>query len=157
MRRQTVLTLAAIATLTACARRDAPEGAADSAIAAATDAQPVARNPHVRAFELGHALDTVTKRISGGVATGFQAGDTMFISIRTEFVPEGASLGVRLIRGKTTVDSIGLKSGAPDAAGLAVVATHFVPRSKVWALGSYRLEVFLDGVSQGLTELEVAK
>jgi hypothetical protein len=157
MRRQTVLTLAAIAALTACARRDAPEGAADSAIAAATVAPPVAKNAHVRAFELGRAIDSTTKRIMGGVTANYQPGDTIFVSIRTEFVPEGTSLGVRLMRGNTTLDSIGLKSGTPNAENLAVVATRLAPRNKMWALGSYRLEVFLDGVSQGLTDFEVTK
>jgi len=157
MRRQTLLTLATITALTACARRDAPEGAADSAIAAATAAQPVARTPHVRAIELGRAVDSVTNRITGGVAASYQTGDTIHVSLRTEFVPEGTSLTVRVLRGKTTVDSIDLKSGAPNAEGLAVVATRFMARNKGWAPGSYRLEVLLDGASQGLADFEIRK
>ena len=157
MRRQTVLMLAALAALTACARHDAPEGAADSAIAAATTAPPVAKNPHVRAFEIGRAIDTTTKLILGGVATTYQPGDTIFVSIRTEFVPVGSDLGVRLMRGTTTLDSIGLKSGTPDANNLAVISTRLAPRNKLWAPGSYRLEVFLGGVSQGIKDFEVKK
>jgi hypothetical protein len=157
MRRQTLLTLAAIAALTACARRDAPENAADSAIAAATAAQPVAKTPHVRAIELGRAVDSVTNRITGGVAASYQPGDTIFVSLRTEFVTEGAKLSVRLLRGKTMVDSIDVKSGAPNAEGLAVVATHFMAGKKGWTSGSYHVEVLLDGVSQGLSDFEVRK
>ncbi len=157
MRRYTFLTLATIATLAACARRDAPESEADSAIAAATEPQPVAKNPHVRAFDLGLAVDSITGRITGGVVSSYHPGDVIHVSIRTEFVPEGASLGVRLMRGKTTVDSNGMKSGAPNAEGLATVATHFAPPAKGWPLGAYRLEAFLDGISQGLTEFEVVK
>lgn len=157
MRRYTFLTLATIATLAACARRDAPEDEADSAIAAATASQPVAKNPHVRAFELGLAVDSTTSRIMGGVVATYRTSDVIHVSIRTEFVPEGASLGARLMRGATTVDSNGMKSGTPNAEGLATVATHFTAPAKGWALGGYRLEVFLDGVSQGLTDFEVVK
>lgn len=157
MRRQTLLTLAAVASLTACVRRDAPEDAADSAIAAATSAAPVTKTPHVRAIELGRAVDSATNRITGGVVSSYEATDTIYVSLRTEFVPEGTSLSVRLMRGKTTVDSIGLKSGSPNAEGLAVIATHFTARTRGWTPGSYHLEVLLDGVSQGLTDFEVRK
>lgn len=157
MRRQTLLTVAAIAALAACARRNAPDTAADSAIAAATVAPPVSKTPHVRAIELGRALDSVTSRIAGGVASSYQAGDTIYVSLRTEFVAEGTTLAVRLLRGKTTVDSIDLKSGSPNAEGLAVVATHFTASNKGWTPGSYRLEVLLNGVSQGLTDFEIHK
>jgi hypothetical protein len=157
MRRQTLLTLAVVATLAACARRDAPANAADSAIAAATAAQPVAKTPHVRAIELGRAVDSVTNRITGGVASSYQAGDTIYVSLWTEFVPEGTGLSIRMLRGKTMVDSIDLKSGAPNAEGLAAVATRFIARTKGWTPGSYRLEVLLDGVSQGLSDFEVRK
>jgi hypothetical protein len=157
MRNHNLLALAALASLAACVRQDAPEGAADSAIAAATETQSVARNPHVRAFELGLAVDSATSRITGGVKTSFHPDDTIFVSVRTEFVPEGASLGLRLVRGKTTVDSIGMKSATPNAEELATVAAHFAPPARGWSLGGYRLEVFLDGASQGLTDFEVVK
>ncbi len=157
MRCQTLLTIATITALAACARRDAPDTAADSAIAAATSAQPTAKTPHVRAIELGRAVDTVTNRITGGVVSSYQASDTIYVSLRTEYAPEGTSLNVRLMHGKTTVDSVDLKSGTPNAEGLAVVATHFTARTKGWATGSYRLEVLLNGVSQGLSDFEVRK
>ena len=146
----------ALGTLAACGNHDAPEHAADSAIAAATAPAPVAKNPHVKAFDLGHALDS-TSRITGGVSTSFHTGDTIFVSVRTEFVPEGANVGIRLLRGKTTADSTGLKSGAPTAEGLAIIATRFLAPAKGWPMGAYRVEIFLDGVSQGLSDFEVIK
>lgn len=148
--------LIALGALAACASHDAPEGAADSVIAAATAAPPVAKNPHVKAFEIGRAVDS-TNRITGGVLSNYHGSDTIFVSIRTEYVKEGADLGVRVLRGKGTVDSTGMKSGAPNAEGLAVVSTRFLPPAKGWPVGAYRAEVFLDGVSQGLVDFEVIK
>lgn len=152
--------LAAIAfgSLVACGSHDAPEGASDSAIAAATAASstPAAKNSHVAAMDLGHAVD-VNQRITGGVASSFHVTDTIFVSLRTAFATEGAALGARLLRDKTTADSIGLKSTAPNAEGQAYVSASFAPPAKGWTPGTYQLEVFLEGASQGLIAFEVIK
>jgi hypothetical protein len=156
MKHQPLLALIALGTLAACGGHDAPQGAADSAIAAATAAPPVTKTPHVKAIDIGHATDS-TRRIMGGVSSSYHQGDTIFVSVRTEFVAEGASIGVRILQGKTTVDSSGFKTVAPNAEGLATMATQFAAPKKGWALGAHRLEVFLDGVSQGLSDFEVIK
>ncbi len=158
MKPQQLLAALAFGSLVACGSHDAPQGPSDSAIAAATAATsaPVAKNAHVAAMDLGHAVD-VNQRITGGVASSFHQEDSIFVSLRTAFVDEGAALGARLIRGKTTADSIGMKSTAPSAEGQAYVSGMFAPPAKGWAVGSYQLEVFLEGVSQGLIAFEVVK
>jgi hypothetical protein len=146
----------ALGALTACGSHDAPEKAADSAIAAATAVKPVEKTPHVRAIDLGRAIDS-TQRITGGVLTSFHPGDTIFVSVRTEFVKEGAGVDLRLTRGKTRADSTSVKLGAPNAEGLAVVSARFMAPGKGWPVGTYSLEVLLDGVSQGVSSFEVIK
>jgi hypothetical protein len=158
MKQHQLLALIALGALAACGGHDAPEADADKAIAAATStaAAPTVKVPHVKAMDVGHALDS-TQRISGGVSTSFHQGDTIFVSVRTDFVPEGANIGIRLLQGKSTADSAGVKSPAPNAEGAAVLSATFAAPKKGWALGAYRLEVFLDGVSQGLSDFEVLK
>lgn len=148
--------LLAVGAVVACARHDAPEGAADSAIAAATTQVPVTKTPHVRGIDIGRSADS-GNRIVGGVASTFQAMDTITIAVRTEYVAEGADIAIRLRRGTATVDSTAIKSGAPTAEGLAAASTRLAPPKKGWALGKYQIEVLLDGVSQGLQDLEIVK
>ncbi len=153
MRRLCLLSLfAAVAVLAACSRKSPQDAAFDSAAAAGVTPEP--RNPHVMAFDLGHALDS-TGNIFGGVDSHFTPRDSIFVSVRAQYAPAGATTSARILRGKVTVDSSSLDLGAPDNSGVATVGFRFGKRGAGWPLGEYSVEVFLNGASQGLKTFQV--
>jgi len=153
MRRLFPLSLfATVAVVAACSRKSPQDAAFDSAAAAGVTPEP--RNPHVMAFDLGHALDS-TGNIFGGVDSRFTPRDSIFISVRAQYAPAGATISARLLRGKTTVDSVSHDLGAPDNSGVATIGLRFGKSGAGWPLGTYAVEVFLNGASQGLKTYDV--
>ena len=151
MRSILALPLLAVA-LVACGDKSPEPSSAtnDSTTAAA----PEIKMPHVMAFDAGHALDS-TGAIVGGVASRFNSGDTIFVSVRTQYVAPGAKLEAVLLQGTTKVASDNGIVGDPDTStGVATVPIRF-QNSKPWPKGAYQIEILLDGVSQGLKPLEI--
>lgn len=152
MRRHALLTLGLAATLAACGA-DAGEDAAatDSANAAAADTMP--RNPRVAAIDIGLAADTAG-HIVGGVMESFPIADTLFVGVRTQYTPAGAPITVRMLSGDRTVESVETTAGAPDAEDIGRVVVQ-LPAAATAAAGTYRIEVLLDGTSQGIREVTI--
>ena len=119
-----------------------------------TAAAPEIKMPHVMAFDAGHALDSLGGLL-GGVTSRFNSGDTIFVSVRTQYAAPGAKVEAVLMQGKTKVASDQGVAGDPDATtGVAILPFRFAG-SKPWPKGSYQIEIFLDGISQGLKPLEI--
>jgi hypothetical protein len=151
MNRTALVPLALLALTVACGDK-AAEGDTnpDSATAVAPE---VPRNPRVIAIDVGLAADSLG-RIIGGTYETIQAPDTVFVSVRTQHVAAGAPIVVRLLQGERTVESVDVSSGTPDEEGVGrVLAT--LPSGAGLAVGSYQVEVLLDGVSQGIRALSV--
>lgn len=152
MTRTALLSLGLAATLVACGSDAGDDTAAeDSTAVAAADTMP--RDPRVTAIELGLATDSAG-HIVGGVLETFPEPDTIYVAVRTQYTPAGAPLTVRLLRGETTVSSVEIEAGAPDedAIGRAIAA---LPAAATVQPGAYRIEVLLDGASQGLREITI--
>ena len=151
MNRTALVPLALLALTIACGDK-AGEGdtTTDSATAVAPE---VPRNPRVMAIDVGLAADSLD-RIIGGTYESIQAPDTVFVSVRTQYVAAGAPIAVRLMQGERVIESVDLTSGTPDEDGVArALAT--LPAGATLAVGSYQVEVMLDGVSQGIRALSV--
>ncbi len=119
-----------------------------------TAAVPEVKMPHVMAFDAGHALDS-TGAIFGSVAARFNSGDTIFVSVRTQYVAPGAAVEAVLLQGTTKVASDKGVAGDPAvSSGVATIPIRFVS-SKPWPKGSYQIEILLDGVSQGLKPITI--
>lgn len=149
-KRSLLLPLAAVAVLTACGKTDSSNAAVDSVLSAA----PVLpENPHVVGFDIGRQIDA-DGRVLGGTTEKFAVGDSIVVSIRTQFSKEGDEVSARLRRGNQTIDSLGLKLSAPDSTGFVITPLRFTA-AKAWAAGSYQVETFLTGTSQGIKEITV--
>ena len=85
-----VLSTLVLAGVMACGDGSPPPGGPkdDSAAAAA----PEPRNPHVMAIDLGRATDS-TGAIIGGALERFPELDTLYVSVRTQYVESGALPG----------------------------------------------------------------
>jgi hypothetical protein len=153
MRSLTLLSLLAIA-VTACGEKAPDSSSGDSTTPATTAAaMPEMTNPHVMGFESGRALDSLGN-ILGGVNARFGPGDTIFVSVRTVNVTAGAKIEAVLLRGTTKVASDEGIVGDSNADAAAVVPIRLAGSSP-WAKGSYQIEIFLDGVSQGLKPIDI--
>jgi hypothetical protein len=152
MKRIYLAPLALLTLTVACGdRTGGNEAAGDSATAVAPE---IPRNPRVIAIDVGLAADSLG-RIVGGTYETIQAADTVFVSVRTQYVAAGAPIEVRLQQGDRNLESVNVTSGAPDADGVArVLAT--LPSGARLSVGTYEVEVLLDGVSQGVRALTVA-
>ena len=142
--------LTALIVLAACGKTDSPETAVDSVLAAVP---PVPQIPHVTAFDLGRQADS-NGRIFGGITDRFAVGDTIVVSVRTQYTKAGEVVSVRLRQGKRTLDSLESKLQAPDSTGFATVPLRF-SQPKRWATGRYQIETFLGAASQGIKEFTV--
>lgn len=151
MTRHVLLSLGLATALLACGS-DADGGATeDSTAAAAADTTP--RNPRVAAIDIGLAADSMGN-IVGGVSESFPTPDTLYVGVRTQYTPAGAPLTVRLLRGDQTVESAEIAAGSPDADDIGR-AVAMLPAAAAAQAGSYRVEVLLDGVSQGIREITI--
>ena len=151
MNRTALVPLALLALTIACGDKG---GEGDTTTDSATAVAPeVPRNPRVMAIDVGLAADSLD-RIIGGTYESIQAPDTVFVSVRTQYVAAGAPIAVRLMQGERVIESVDLTSGTPDEDGVArALAT--LPAGATLAVGSYQVEVMLDGVSQGIRALSV--
>ena len=151
MNRTALVPLALLALTIACGDKG---GEGDTTTDSATAVAPeVPRNPRVMAIDVGLAADSLN-RIIGGTYESIQAPDTVFVSVRTQYVAAGAPIAVRLMQGERVIESVDLTSGTPDQDGVArALAT--LPAGASLAVGSYQVEVMLDGVSQGIRALSV--
>lgn len=151
MRTLTILPFLALA-LVACGDK-APEATTDDTTAVAA-AVPEVRTPHVMGFESGRALDSLGG-IFGGVAARFGSTDTIYVSVRAQYVSPGSKIEAVLLQGTNRAASDQGVIGEADAKnGVAIVPIRFA-RTTPWAKGSYQIEVFLDGVSQGLKPIDI--
>ena len=147
------LLIAALAagTLAACGKKDADDGLPDTTNLAPTAQAPTV--PRVSSIELGRATDS-TNNIMGGVTSAFGVTDTFHLAVRTENTAPGAMLTARWMAASgTTIDSTS-QAVASSATNSAVTAFH-LSKGSAWPAGVYRVEVFLDGASQGIKEFEV--
>jgi hypothetical protein len=150
MTRHILMTLGLAASLIACGSDAGDDDSGQDSLAAMA-ADTIPREPRVLAIEVGLAADSLG-RIVGGVLESFPTPDTLFVAVRTQYTPAGAPLTVRLLQGDRTVDSTEIRAGEPDASqtGRAVAS---LPAAANASPGSYRIEVLLDGVSQGIREI----
>lgn len=152
MRSLTLTPLLALA-LVACGDKS-PEPGSDSLDPAVAALPPEVKNPHVMGFESGHALDSLGNVI-GGVALRFSRGDTIFVSVRAQYVAAGAKIDAVLLQGKTNLaKDAGVVGNSDPATGAAIVPIRLA-RATPWPAGSYQIEVFLDGASQGLKPITI--
>lgn len=150
MPRHLALLPLALLLATACGDQPAEEaGAADSTTTAA--AAPMPTTPRVMAIDVGRAIDE-SGRIMGGGVERFPEADTLFVHVRTEHVAAGTPLTVRLLAGDRTVESVEVAAGAADADAVGE-ATATLPAGATLGAGTYRVEVLLDGASQGIREI----
>ncbi len=149
------LLVAALAatTLTACSKKDADDTSADTTPGAGAEVQAPAV-PRVTAMELGRAVDS-TRNIMGGVTGNFGRNDTIYLAVRTENTASGAMVTARwMTEAGATVDSTTQAVAASVADGWSMTEFHIM-RPQPWPTGKYRVEVYLDGVSQGIKEFEI--
>lgn len=152
MTRPVLFATALVLLATACGDRpesDVPAGG-DSGAAVAPE---MPRNPHVMAIDIGLAVDSLG-RVIGSSFESVPEPDTIFVSVRTQYVAAGAPLTVRLFQGERTVQSVDVAAGTPDQSGIGR-ATAMLPAAAGVSPGDYQVEVLLDGVSQGIRDLKV--
>jgi hypothetical protein len=148
-----LLLLATVSLVSSCSHKNKQEAAFDQAADSGVTPEP--RNPHVLAFELGHGLDS-TAMIYGGVDSHFGVRDSIYLSVRAQYAPAGATVAARLLHDDKTVDSTATDLGAPDNTGVAAVGFRF-GTTRGWPTGNYQVEVFLNDKSQGLKNFQVAR
>jgi hypothetical protein len=141
----------ALLTLAACADKGAEQpGSGDSTTAAVIE---VPTTPMVTAIEIGRALDD-SNRVLGSGVEHFPSADTLYVKVTTSHVVAGTPLTVRLTRGTTLIDSVDVPSGPIDAeSNASAIAT--LPKAHGVTAGAYRIEVLLDGASQGVREFTI--
>jgi hypothetical protein len=150
MTRISLFASALLVTLAACGGDGMDEGATDTTTVA-VDTLP--KLPRVVAIDLGLAADSMG-HIVGGVLESFPASDTVYVSVRTQYTPEGTPVTVRLLRGEALVQSVDMGAGAPNADSVGMVAVPLDATATASA-GGYRIEVLLDGASQGIREITI--
>ncbi|MEP6591134.1 MAG: hypothetical protein ABJC19_08115 [Gemmatimonadota bacterium] len=149
--RTLLLPFATAIALAACGKTDSGEAAVDSVLAVVPPAPP--STPHVVGFDLGRQVEA-GGGIVGGSTDLFTVGDTIVVAIRTQHTRAGDEVAVRMRKGDKTVDSLSAPLPATDSTGMAAITLHFGP-AKPWATGSYRIETFLGGNSQGIKEITI--
>jgi len=151
-RRNLLLFVIAATSLSACGKKDAELAPLDTAVVVT----PAPTVPRVLGFELGHAVDS-TRRISGGVSSTFSPRDTVWLSVRTENTGANSMLSARWSfqdgqRVDSTAQAVANRSGAADA-----VTEFHISKPGGWPAGQYKVEVFLDGASQGIKDFEIRR
>jgi len=135
----------------ACGDRSGGEPAADDSVTAIAPAIP--RIPRVMAIDVGYAADSLG-RIVGGTYESTQIADTLHVSVRTQFAPEGLPVDVQLRQGDRIIESVRGHTPAPDAEDIGRV-TLTLPAGATMTPGNYQVEVLLDGISQGARPLSM--
>lgn len=129
----------------------APE--ADDATVTHETVTEMPRNPHVMGIDLGLASDE-QGRIVGGSGQSFPEPDTLHVSIRTQYIDQGTTLSLTLSQGDRTIGTTTANVGASGEGGDARALAIF-PQVATLGTGSYRVEVFMGDVSQGIREFTV--
>ncbi len=135
----------------ACSDKAADDaGNQDSANVAVID---VPASPRIVSIDIGRAVDE-NQRIMGGVVERLTHGDTLYVAIGASHVPTGTPISVRLLSGDKVLETMELTATEPAADGTARM-TATLPAAASISAGLYRIEVLLDGVSQGIREITV--
>lgn len=127
------------------------------------EAAPVAETPpppppppaaSVSSIELGRRVGA-NQRVTD-TTSAFARRDTMHLAVLTENTGPGATLLAKwTFQTGQTVDSTSQPVAAPTAAE-PVTVTHFqISKKTAWPAGTYKVEVWLDGVSKGTREFAV--
>ena len=149
--RSFALVLVGMATLAACSKKDA-DPATDETTVVAAPAPPAV--PRMASMDLGHAVDS-TRHIVGGVTSLFGTRDTIYLSVQTENTAAGAQVSARWSTATgQRVDSTAKAVDNGAAAAAAVTEFHLI-KAPAWPVGAYRVEVFLDGTSQGIKDFSI--
>lgn len=148
------LILSSLAVLVvACGDKKAAENATEDSTTAAMTA--VSTTPRVMAIEFGQAVDD-SGRIMGGGVESFPSADTIYVVIRTQNATQGTPMTVKLEQGDKTIDSVEVAVGSSDGSGESrALAT--LPKAATVKAGKYKIEVLLDGASQGVREFSIGK
>ena len=161
MRRATIAVLALTA-LTACGKKGARGSDFDSATAAAlatggtgTAVADLPKVGHVMGFTIGHGLDR-HDMIFGGASSQFMRGDSVLVSVKTQYIPAGADISGRIRLKNATLDSAGAKSGAADTASISYTGLRFATTPK-WTKGTYLADIFLNGKFQMSQEFMISQ
>lgn len=135
----------------ACSDKEAPDDAAEDSTAIAQ--APVSTTPRVMAIDFGQAVDD-SGRIMGGGVESFPSADTVYVSVRTQNTTQGTPITVKLEQGDKIIESVDLEVGTPDSNGESrSLAT--LPKAATMTAGKYKIEVLLDGASQGIREFSI--
>ncbi len=146
-----IATLALVA-VSACKKKDAVP-AADTSVAMTPPPPPA---PSVSALELGRHL-SANKRVTDTTST-FAPRDTFYLAVMTENTAPGASLTAKwTFQTGQLVDSTTQAVAAADAASPVSVTEFHVAKPKGWPVGTYKVEVWLDGMSTGTREFAVRR
>lgn len=151
MRRHLPIVALALLAVAACAKKD--EVPADTAAMAPAPAPA----PSVSAIELGRRLDT-NNRITD-TTSSFGVRDTIYAAVVMENAVSTNSLTAKWTFASTgqVVDST-TQAVAPATMGATTSVTEFhISKPTAWPTGTYRVEIFLDGVSTGVKEFEVKR
>lgn len=142
------LPLALVLTV-ACGDRTADETAAsDTANVAAIE---VPATPRIVSIDIGRAVDE-NNRILGGGVERFPQGDTLYVALGASHVSAGTPITVRFSLGDRVLETVELTAPEPTADGSAHL-TAKLPSAAAAAPGLHRVEVLLDGTSQGIREI----
>lgn len=132
-----------------CGSQDADDAAAsDSANVAVIE---VPASPRIVSIEIGRALDENNRVLGSGVER-FPRGDTLVVAIGTSHVPAGTPITVRFSLGDKVLETIELQAAEAAADGTAELITR-LPSAASASSGLHRVEVLLDGTSQGIREI----
>lgn len=143
-----VLPLALVLSVACSDKADDDAGTQDSANVAVID---VPASPRIVSIEIGRALDE-NNRIMGGGVERFPHADTLYVALGATHVPTGTPISVRFLSGDKILQTVDLTATAPAADGTAQM-TVTLPTAASAAAGLYRIEVLLDGASQGIREI----
>ena len=152
MTRSVLLPIALLSLAAACADRAADEGVVNDSAAAI--APEIPRNPRIVAWDVGLAADSVGQLI-GGAYQSIEAADTLFVSVRTQYVAAGTPISIVMRNSSgAAVDSAAIASAAPAADAFSRVLVT-LPAAASASPGQYQVEAILDGVSQGMRPLAI--
>jgi hypothetical protein len=154
MRTSTPIVLAVLALGMAAACRQREAATVDTTPAAAPAPPPT---PSVSAIELGRQIGA-NRRVTD-TTSAFARRDTIYLVVVTENAPMGANLMAKwtFVETGQQVDST-TQPVAPAEPGSPTSVTEFhISKPSGWPTGKYRVEVWLDGASQGTREFEVKR
>ena len=140
---------AALLGASACGKKAAPVPPAPPAV-------PPAPAPSVSTIETGKHLDA-NRRVTANESV-FAPRDTIYLVVVTENAAPGSTLVAKwTFQTGQTVDSTQQAVAQTDSAHPAAVTEFHLVKPSGWPAGTYRVEVWLNGVSSGSREIEVRK